>query len=80
MTKKRLLLLVLALIVAAVGIPISAQSDPAQDNPNAQITWPPPVYVLRGEFEIRGSANVPNMANFFIEFRPLDEQLHPRGA
>ncbi|MBK8034886.1 MAG: SH3 domain-containing protein [Chloroflexi bacterium] len=77
MTKKRLLLLVLALIVAAVGIPISAQSDPAQDNPNAQITWPPPVYVLRGEFEIRGSANVPNMANFFIEFRPLDEQLQP---
>lgn len=77
MNGKRVLLLVLSLIVFTVSAPLLAQSEVGAENPNAQITWPPPVYVLRGEFELRGSANVPNMANYFIEFRPLDEQLQP---
>ncbi len=50
----------------------------AQDftiDPNANISWPPPVYVLRGEFELRGTANLPNMASYFLEYRPLNDDL-----
>jgi hypothetical protein len=63
--------LLLTLFVA-LGAPAFAQLGDA--NPNAEITWPPPVYVVRGEFEIRGTANLPNMTNYFVEFRPLDEE------
>jgi len=75
MNGKRLLLLVAAILLLAISLPAVAQDD--SGDPGAQITWPPPVYVMRGEFEIRGTANVPNMSNYFIEFRPLDEQLQP---
>jgi hypothetical protein len=52
----------------------------AQDfdiDPNANISWPPPVYVLRGEFELRGTANLPNMVSYFLEYRPLNDDLAP---
>ena len=78
MNGKRLMLLMLALVLFVVSAPIAAQDGVADEaNPNAQITFPLPVYVVRGEFEIRGSANLPNMTNFFIEFRPLNEDLTP---
>ncbi|MBZ0299074.1 MAG: SH3 domain-containing protein [Anaerolineae bacterium] len=51
----------------------SAQSVPA--DPNANITWPPPVYVLKGAFELRGTANLPNQASYFIEYRLLNSDL-----
>lgn len=41
-------------------------------NPNANIAWPPPVYVLRGQVEVRGTANLPNMVDYFLSFRALD--------
>jgi uncharacterized protein YgiM (DUF1202 family) len=66
---------VLALIVAA--LPAFAQSEDAAPNPNATITWPPPVYVVRGDVDIRGSANVPNMTTYFISFRPLNDDFTP---
>ena len=50
----------------------------AQDftiDPNANITWPPPVYVVRGQFELRGTANLSNMASYFLEYRPLNDDL-----
>lgn len=58
-----MLLFALTLIVTITG---------AQENPNANISWPPPVYVLRGEVEVRGTANLPNMSSYFLEFRPLN--------
>jgi len=65
-THKRLTLLILALILL-LAMPIAAQDvEPTTDteiNPNATISWPPPVYVLRGQFTIRGSANLANMTN-----------------
>jgi len=76
MNRKRLLLFLLVLALFVISVPLTAQTGTTED-PNAQITWPPPVYVLRGEFEIRGSANVPNMANYFLEFRPLNDDLLP---
>ena len=77
--------LVLLLVVLGVMVtPAAAQLDtvpplaPAigQDiNPNANISWPPPVYVLRGEFAIRGSVNLPGLANYYIEYRPYNADL-----
>src|SRR5512134_240457 len=73
MTKRRLLWIVLVVMLMA-GMPVFSQTAPVTTpDPNASITWPPPVYVLRGEFQIRGSASLPNMTNYFIEFRPLED-------
>jgi uncharacterized protein YgiM (DUF1202 family) len=74
-----LLGVVLALlsILPVTALADSAASPAAQDgvNPFATISFPPPIYVLRGEFPIRGSANLPNMSNYFIEFRPINEDV-----
>ena len=40
-------------------------------NPEAHISWPPPVYVVRDNVDIRGTVMLAAMRNFFIEFRPL---------
>lgn len=79
MTLRRLLWVSLALVLVA-SVPAFAQTATSvPPDPNASITWPPPVYVLRGEFEIRGSASLPNMTNYFIEFRPLEDTFGVEG-
>ena len=73
MTIRRLLWVALVVLLVA-GLPAFSQTAPGTTpDPNASITWPPPVYLLRGEFEIRGSASLPTMTNYFIEFRPLED-------
>ena len=81
MNGKRLMLLLIALALLVASLPAAAQDvDTEEANPNAQITFPPPVYVVRGEFEIRGSANLSDMTTYFIEFRPLNDDLtSPEG-
>src|SRR5262245_38841116 len=74
---KRLLVLLLMLVLA---LPLVAFAQVDQPNPNANISWPPPVYVVKGQFPIRGTANLPNMTNYFIEFRPLNDDLTPQGG
>jgi uncharacterized protein YgiM (DUF1202 family) len=70
-----LILLALALIML-LPMAASAQTTlPAAPNPFANITFPPPIYVLSGQFQIIGSANLPNMSNYFIEFRPIPEDV-----
>ncbi|MEO8395583.1 MAG: SH3 domain-containing protein [Chloroflexota bacterium] len=54
-------------------VPVFAQSSPRPLNPNAHISWPLPIYLLQGRVQIRGTANLPNMTDYFIEFQPLDE-------
>ncbi len=61
----------LALTVQAQTI----QPTPGPVNTDANISWPPPVYVLRGQFTVRGSANLPNMVSYYLEFRPLADDL-----
>jgi uncharacterized protein YgiM (DUF1202 family) len=39
---------------------------------NANISFPPPVYLLRGVMPIRGSANLPDMTHYYVEFRALN--------
>jgi hypothetical protein len=74
-----MLALSLAAAVPALGqataTPLPTLVPTQAPPPNANISFPPPVYVLRGEFEIRGSANLPMLTNYFIEFRPLDGPL-----
>ncbi|HEX2907916.1 MAG TPA: SH3 domain-containing protein [Phototrophicaceae bacterium] len=75
-------LFVLLLVVLSLTLTMTAQAQivaptPSDVNPNANISWPPPVYVLRGEFTVRGSANLSNMVSYFLESRPLEADLNP---
>lgn len=72
-----LLALVMLLTLAFTVQAQEASPTPTPVNPNANISWPPAVYVLRGEFTVRGSANLPNMQTYFLEFRPLNPDLTP---
>jgi len=66
-----MLLLVLMSLTAIVNAQSVQPRPDEQVNPSANISWPPPIYVLRGQVDIRGTANIPNMNNYFVEFRPL---------
>ncbi len=77
-----LLLFSTVLMALLFTLPIYAQTSPTPDNPNANISWPPPVYTVSGDFTIRGSANLPNQSNYFIEYQPVaaffpDEVIDP---
>jgi hypothetical protein len=45
----------------------------AQDNPNVNITWPPPVYDLAGTVAVRGTVNPPDLQSYFFEVAPVGE-------
>lgn len=72
MFKRLLLVMVLLLSFTAISAQEITPLPDAELNPEANITWPPPVYTLRGEVDVRGSANMPGMLNYFLEFRPLE--------
>ena len=65
-----LLLLVPAAMGQDAADPIEP-NDPDMMNPEAHISYPPPVYVVRDSVDIRGAVTLEAMRNFFIEFRPL---------
>ena len=76
----RVRLIGLMLFLAGALIPLASAQDsesiiePASDgmvNPEANISFPPPVYVVSEGVEIRGTVTVPNMRNFFVQFRRL---------
>lgn len=77
---KRIQWLILLVFSALLLIPavqgqddggIIAPADPDMVNPDVNITFPPPVYVVSGSVDIRGTVALPELSNFFIEFRPL---------
>lgn len=74
-----LVLLALALVVASAQEPIEPVGN---TNPQANLSWPPPVYVLRGQVELRGTANLDNMTIYFVEYRSLllGEDVDPEAA
>ena len=72
-----LLLMVLCALVGGVQAQVVEPLPEAEINPDVNITWPPPVYVVRGAFEVRGTANLPGMTNYFIEYRPLPGAWRP---
>lgn len=72
---RRITLLLIGLVVFILAVGVNAQgitpNPNTPSNPNASISFPPPVYFMRGEMQIYGSANLPGMANYFLEYRPL---------
>ncbi len=82
MFKNKPLIVAALALMLALALTVYAQDvEPSPDveiNPNANMSWPPPVYVVRGEFTIRGSANLANMTNYFVEFRALNDDLTPQ--
>jgi hypothetical protein len=72
-----LFLLPLLLLTAAfqsfepVGTPL---------DPNSNITFPPPIYLLRGQVEIRGTANLAGLIGHYIEFRLLNPDFAPSAG
>ncbi|MDE2638411.1 MAG: hypothetical protein OXI30_18740 [Chloroflexota bacterium] len=78
-----LLLLIPTALAQENAEPIEPK-DAEMVNPEAHISWPPPVYVVRDNVDIRGTVTLAAMRNFFIEFRPLmlgmmddDEEVNP---
>ncbi len=67
---RRMGLFVLLAFVLLNSVAAFAQGALIPD-PNAAVVFPPPVYVLRGQSPVVGTANLPNMSNYVIEFRPL---------
>ncbi len=69
-----LVVTLLLYVPAAMG---QGEADPIEPgapesmNPEAHISYPPPVYVVRDSVDIRGTVTLEAMRNFFIEFRPL---------
>ncbi|MBC8099121.1 MAG: hypothetical protein H7Y11_06740 [Armatimonadetes bacterium] len=70
-------LFVLSFLSLCVGFgTVQAQRAGLADrNPDASISFPPSVYVLRGAVEILGDADVENMLNYFLEYRKLGDDL-----
>ena len=69
-----LIFLLLAQLPLASGQDSDSIIEPADAdmvNPEAHISFPPPVYVVRDSLEIRGTVTIEGMRNFFVEFRPL---------
>ena len=76
----RVRLIGLMLFLAGMLIPLASAQDggdiiePVGDamvNADANISFPPPVYVVSENVEIRGTVTLPNMRNFFVQFRSL---------
>lgn len=65
-------LLLIPLAIAQNGSGVIEPTGDATVNPDANISFPPPVYVVRDSVDIRGTANLPNLTSFLVEFRPLD--------
>lgn len=63
------------LFVIALCLPAASLAAQGTDGTLAEIHWPPPVYVLRGEVALRGTVNLTGMSVYFIEYRALDEDL-----
>jgi hypothetical protein len=64
---RRWIVLTLLILTLLFTLTVSAQT-PTPADPNANIAWPPPVYVLRGNVTVYGSANMANMASWFLEY------------
>lgn len=76
----RVLTIVMALMlfVTSASAQFIAPEDPDAVDPNLNISYPLPVLAVAGEVEIVGTINIPNVANYFIEYRELVlEELAP---
>jgi hypothetical protein len=80
-TKRWALLLIVALLALAT-VAFAQDIEPLDDadiDPNANISWPLPVVVLRGTVTLQGSANLSNMTNYYVEYRAITGELSAGG-
>jgi hypothetical protein len=72
---KRLVLLGVVLMLA-LGVAVAAQEEPTQVSASGiEIVWPVPVSEVWGTVPILGTVNVPDLALYFIEGIPLNDDL-----
>ena len=67
-----IMLMFIPIALGQSGSDVIEPIDPDMVNPSANISFPPPVYVVRDSVDIHGTVTMDGMRNFFIEFRPLD--------
>ena len=82
MRKRSIRLLIIALVLMTAAI-IRAQDitplTPPDPNNQLAITFPPAVAMVRGQIDIRGSANIADLNNYFVEYRPIIEIVDPNA-
>ena len=69
-----LIIVMLLLVPLALGQDGNSMIEPHDEmmvNPDINISFPPPVYVVRDSIDIRGTVNLPSVLSYFVEFRPL---------
>lgn len=72
MIQRLLFLLVCGLMLVSVAQAQAIQPPPGETpNPDANVSFPPPVFVLEGQVAILGTAAPADMVNYFLEFRSL---------
>ena len=76
---KRLLVLA-AMLMLVFGVAVAAQESatPVAET-GVEIVWPRPVSELWGNVSILGTANVPDLALYFVEAMPLNDDLSYSG-
>lgn len=75
MKRKITLLILLCLLVI---VPVSAQEETAVQLPSLEvleITWPPPVTEVWGSGDVLGTANISDMAYYYLEYKQLSDDL-----
>lgn len=77
-------LIIVMLLLAAPALSQDGNNviEPYDDmmvNPDVNISFPPPVYVVRDSIDIRGTVNLPDILSFFVEFRPLVVDMMDSG-
>ncbi|MCY4071609.1 MAG: hypothetical protein OXG60_09920 [Chloroflexi bacterium] len=65
------MLLLVPLALGQDGNSVIEPYDEMMVNPDVNISFPPPVYVVRDSIDIRGTVNLPSILSYFVEFRPL---------
>jgi len=78
---KRILVLV-AILMLALGVAVAAQeSETPVAESGVDVVWPQPVSELWGTVTVLGTVNVPDLALYFVEAIPLnDDQSVPANA
>jgi hypothetical protein len=62
----------LLVVMFATGVQgQSVQQAPPNTNPNVVITIPQSVDLISGQAPVFGTVNLPNLSNYFLEFRPI---------
>jgi hypothetical protein len=63
------------LFVALLVIMTGAGAQDAADTSGVEILWPPPVSEVWGSGEVIGTASVADMAYYYLEYMPLNDDL-----